>query len=124
VLGLVSFSTKAEPLMPTPLKYEKAFGGSDKTHADAKQWKFEPRNPVGTGLIGNSQRPDFTAVPLPNLEDPAALLSFYLETPAPAGFGFIAPTWEPRKRHAGTYDQTWQDTRCPLLPADFSPRFY
>lgn len=123
-LGLVSFSTKPAPLKPTPLTYERAFGGSDQTHADPKQWKFEPRNPVGKGLVGNAQRADFNEVPLPNLEDPASLLTFHQQSPAPAGFGFIAPTWEPRKKYAGTYDEAWQETRCPLLPADFDPRFY
>ena len=48
VLGLVSYATKAEPLLPTPLRYEQAFGGSDKTHADEKQWKFEAQ-PGGDG---------------------------------------------------------------------------
>lgn len=123
-LGLVSYATPAAPLKTMPLTYERAFGGCDKTHADEKEWKFEARNPVGTGLIANPQRPDFGEVPLPNVEDPAALLSFHQDRPAPTGFGFIAPTWEPRKQHAGTHDQAWQDSRCPLLPADFNPRFY
>jgi hypothetical protein len=124
VLGVVSFSTKPAPLVRMPLTYDRAFGGADKTHADQKQWKVESRNPVGRGLIANSQRPDFTEVPLPNIENPDALLKFYQETPAPTGFGFIAPTWEPRKKHAGTYDAAWQESRCPLLPADFSSRYY
>jgi hypothetical protein len=124
VLGLASYSTNPAPLAKLPLTYERAFGGADKTHPDEKQWKFEPRNPVGKGFIANRSRPDFTAVGLPNIENPEALLTWYQDTPAPAGFGFIAPGWEPRKRFAGTFDQAWQDTRCPLLPADFDPRFY
>lgn len=123
-LGLVASTTKPAPFARMPLTYEHAFGGVDKTHPSEKQWKFEPRNPVGKGLIANANRLDFNEVRLPNLEDPAALVSWYQDAPAPAGFGFIAPTWEPRKNHAGTYDQAWQEGRCPLLPADFDARFY
>ena len=41
----------------------------------------------------------------------------------PAGFGFIAPSWQPRRGHAGTYDEAWAATRAPFLPRDFDPRF-
>jgi len=30
----------------------------------------------------------------------------------------------PRRGYAGTYDEAWQRDRCPLLPADFDPRFF
>jgi hypothetical protein len=45
--------------------------------------------------------------------------------PAPwGGCGPIPPTWAPRVGYAGTYDQGWQRTRAPYLPADFDPRFF
>src|SRR5205823_929885 len=80
--------------------------------------------PVGRGFVSNSAREDLAEVPLPNLEDPGALITRYQDRPAPAGFGFIAPGWEWRKKYAGTYDDAWLNGRCPLLPADFNPRFY
>ena len=40
------------------------------------------------------------------------------------GCGFIDPSWEPRVRYAGTYDDQWVQTRNPLLPNDFDARFY
>lgn len=43
---------------------------------------------------------------------------------ADIGFGPIPRHWPARLRYAGTYDQRWQDTRSPLLPEDFDPRFW
>lgn len=123
--GLLSSSlSKPKPFAKMPLQYEFAFGGHDKTHKKESEWAFEPRNPVGRGLIANPGRSDLPEVPVPNLEDPAVPISKVQDRPAPAGFGFIAPSWEPRKKYAGTYDAAWLDRRCPLLPADFDPRFY
>lgn len=116
--------SRAKPLTEMPLVYERAFGGFDITHKKENHWGFESRNPVGCGFITNTGREDLSELPLPNLEDPKALVTSYKDRPAPTGFGFIAPNWEPRKKYAGTYDETWQQNRCPLLPADFDPRFY
>src|SRR5262249_33420529 len=62
--------------------------------------------------------------PLPNLEDPKHPLRSTKQRPSPAGFGFIAPHWEWRRRHAGTYDEGWTRDRMPLLPQDFDRRFF
>lgn len=40
------------------------------------------------------------------------------------GCGPIPGTWQPRRVHAGTYDERWQRTRAPWLPEDFDPRFF
>ncbi|MBJ9278975.1 DUF2169 domain-containing protein [Citrobacter amalonaticus] len=37
----------------------------------------------------------------------------------PAGFSIICRSWQPRLTRAGTYDQTWLETRHPYLPDDF-----
>lgn len=42
----------------------------------------------------------------------------------PAGFGVIARHWAPRIALSGTYDNTWINTRWPLLPKDFDERFW
>jgi len=44
-----------------------------------------------------------------------------LTSPAyqPAGLGIICRSWQPRLARAGTYDQTWLETRHPFLPDDF-----
>ena len=61
---------------------------------------------------------------LPNLEDPSHLISSPKDRPPPAGFGPIAPSWEPRRSLAGTYDEAWQARRAPFLPKDFQARFF
>jgi hypothetical protein len=115
---------EALPFTTMPLCYERAFGGSDNTHREAARWETDERNPIGCGLVANPQRRDIVTVALPNLEDPAALIGDERARPAPAGFGFVAPHWLPRRRHAGTYDERWRERRFPLLPEDFDPRFY
>lgn len=123
LLGMLSISSPV-PFSSMPLSYERAFGGLDNTHKNKTKWAAEKRNPVGTGLIFNKAREDLSEVPLPNLEDPSVIISSYRDRPKPAGFGFIAPSWTPRLEYAGTYDDAWTESRCPLLPLDFDPRFY
>lgn len=120
--GLVSV-TAPQPFEKIPLIYEKAFGGWDLRDPTPGVYRFEPRNPVGMGyrditLSGDDQ------VPLPNLEDPQRPYRGYGDTPPPAGFGFIAPHWQPRAALAGTYDEAWSQARKPLLPTDFDRRFF
>jgi hypothetical protein len=93
-----------------PLRWELAFG-SDAT------------NPVGRGLI-DAATLDAQALPLPNLEDPAALIEDESSRPAPACFAPVAPGWLGRRVHAGTYDKAWSEQRAPYLPADFDSRYF
>jgi hypothetical protein len=62
-------------------------------------------------------------LPVPNLEHPRHLIRSTSDKPPPAGVGFVAPSWEPRVRYAGTYGEAWERTRAPFLPDDFDPRF-
>jgi hypothetical protein len=117
-----------------PLVYERAFGGYDRSAPDPAQHACDPRNPVGVGFL--VPRPQTPAPPqasaglagddvkLPNLEDPAALICDAQDHPAPAGFGFIAPDWSPRRQLAGTFDDAWKAGRFPRLPADFNRRHF
>jgi hypothetical protein len=61
--------------------------------------------------------------PLPNFELPDSPLNSWKDRPTPAGLSYVAPTWEPRSRYAGTYDTAWQEERAPYLPKDFDSRF-
>lgn len=101
-----------------PLSYQLAFGG---TAPDSEE--VDPRNPIGVGFCPGPAR-HLVGQPVPNLEDPAALLGSPRAAPFPAGFGFIPPHWESRRQWAGTYDQAWEETRRPLLPEDFHARFW
>jgi hypothetical protein len=46
------------------------------------------------------------------------------DTPPPTGFGILARNWQPRVKHAGTYDEKWLNDRFPFLPEDFSNRYF
>ncbi len=104
-----------------PLCYENAFGGE--VRVEDKLISLEQRNPVGKGYCGGRSAAAMEGQPLPNIEDPAALIQQLNDQPAPAGSGFIAPHWSPRADYAGTYDESWQRSRAPYLPLDYQPRF-
>ena len=112
-----------KPFERMPLVYERAFGGADRSDPDPAKHAFELRNPLGVGFSRESGGSIEGGV-LPNLEDPAALLARPGDAPAPAGFGFIGRSWQPRLGFIGTYDERWRAERCPLLPDDFDLRFH
>ena len=114
--------TPPAPFERLPLRYERAFGGWDRSARDSAQHLFEPRNPVGTGFRAKGSRFE-EGLLLPNLESPTEPLRAWGQRPAPTGFGFIEPHWQPRAAFAGTYDEAWQKSRRPLLPRDFDRRF-
>lgn len=106
-----------------PLTWERAYGGRDTSHRKQEKHDWERCNPVGRGFaVRKSQQLD--GLPLPNIEDPSHLLTSPPRRPPPAGLGFIGPDWQPRVGYAGTYDESWEKERCPLLPLDFDERFY
>jgi len=83
----------------------------------------EARNPAGTGFRASSGTRPLDGLPLPNVEDPNALIGSAKDAPAPTGFAAIASHWLPRRNYAGTYDEAWQKNRAPYLPSDFDQRF-
>ena len=100
------------------LRYENAFGGYDE-----KNNLVETRNPIGTGFRGERTTAQMEGIRLPNLEDPQQQIVQLSDAPNPCNFGAIAPNWEPRVQHAGTYDTDWETNRAPYLPEDYSSRF-
>jgi hypothetical protein len=76
------------------------------------------RNPVGCGVA--AKRGHLLGKPAANLSYPGK----EIENSGPAGFGAVACHWSPRRELAGTYDAKWIETRKPLLPTDFDPRYY
>lgn len=113
-----------EPFESVPLIYERAFGGRDESPKNPKHHEHEARNPVGRGLIARHSGLDPESVLLPNLEDPADLITGPKDRPAPAGFGFYGRHWAPRAALAGTCDEAWLETRSPLPPADFDLAYH
>jgi hypothetical protein len=122
--GLVSPGISSPtPFLRMPLVYERAYGGA---HVDVERGKVlaELRNPVGQGFRGARRASEMAGQSLPNLEDPTRLISSISDAPMPAGFGFVAPAWQPRQSFAGTYDEAWQTRRAPYLPLDFRPEYF
>jgi hypothetical protein len=113
-----------QPWDRIPLRWERAWGGIAARAVGAQgEPEHEPRNPVGVGLVAKKENPK-DGQPLPNLEDPRALLNDPADRPAPICFAPVAPAWLQRRQYAGTYDEAWVKSRAPYLPKDFDARFF
>jgi hypothetical protein len=113
--------TQPEPFESMPLVYENAYGGKSLGEKEDEPPELDQRNPVGKGYMKKKMRSGIDRVPLPNLEFPDQLVSKPTDRPEPASFGFVARNWLPRRLLLGTYDETWEKQRNPLLPSDFNP---
>jgi hypothetical protein len=113
-----------EPFERMPLVYERAFGGHDVSAKKEKHREMESRNLAGCGLIAKGSKLNVSDVALPNIEDPAQLVTRRKHRPVPAGFGFLCRHWEPRLSYAGTFDAAWEEKRAPLLPTNFDERYH
>lgn len=102
------------PVVPT---FDVAFGGS------SGAMRFQD-NPVGRGYWEESSGVDPTEVDLPLVEYSGGRLGSPGDRVAPAAFGWVPPSWSPRREYAGTYDAAWLEREAPLLPRDFDERFY
>jgi len=85
------------------VNYSNSYGGKD-----------EPTNPAGKGIDKNQQG----ILWFPNVIDPNQ------GEEVPASFGAISKAWPSRIELAGTYDESWQNTRWPWLPEDFDWAFF
>ena len=110
-------TTAPRPFAERPIRYEMAFGGRDLGDPDPRNHRIDDRNPVGVGF----------AVRTATLINQAAhSIEYPSGDPAqrgPAGFGPVDAAWMPRRALAGTYDQRWSQSKRPLLPDDYDPRF-
>ena len=126
--GAAGGATSPAPFASMPLVFERAFGGHDQEGgrgaAPANDSVVaEERNPVGVGFRAVRRLRWGAGVRLPNVEDPQCPWRALGDRPPPAGFGFIAPSWQPRRGYAGTYDEEWVANHAPFLPRDFDLRF-
>lgn len=109
----------AQPVrQPIPLIYELAWGGQDLSIPEKPIG--EPLNYAGRGI---AHRPEEL------LGTPAASLE-YPDKPVgggknlPAAYNPIHRHWQPRAAFCGTFDESWSESRRPLLPADFNARHH
>ncbi|MGL4496911.1 MAG: DUF2169 family type VI secretion system accessory protein [Beijerinckiaceae bacterium] len=111
---------EAAPFLSAPVAWTLAVGGllpsgDGAVHID---------NPAGMGIVGPIADDTPQPVPAPRIELPHEPISDWRHLPAPAGFGPIAPAWQTRLKHAGTYDAAWLAHRHPMPPEDFDLQFW
>jgi len=111
--------SQPQPFLAMDLVYERAFGGFDEPAG-----MYCKENQVGTGFLGKRTGKRIEGLRLPNLEDPRNQIHSWNSRPRPVGFGFYGRGWTPRLAYAGTYDDKYMKERHPLLPVDFSYRFF
>lgn len=108
------------PFTRAPLRWEHAFGGLDDSNPD--RVLEEPRNPLGVGLSHDPRRLVGSLTPhVERVEDP---IRDHRSRPAPAGFGALSPSFEPRRSAAGTHDDRWRLARMPMPPLDQDEAFH
>ncbi|CAM2011230.1 DUF2169 family type VI secretion system accessory protein [Acanthopleuribacter pedis] len=118
----LSGATEPVPFETMPITYERAFGGTLPPVKEDQAPAYCPENPVGTGFA--TKRAEARGAALPNIETIDQPLTHWQQKPPVAGFGFIDTSWQPRMALVGTYDETWQRNKAPLLPDDFNPDYF
>ena len=96
--------SKPEPILSLPIDYSKSFGGA----------KYN-KNPDGIGYKDGL---------LPNVEYPDKLVTSPDDTPEPAGFGPIDPSWPQRMRYQPKYDSSYKQKYFPGYPPDFDWHYF
>jgi hypothetical protein len=112
--------TPGQPFEALPIKWEDAFGGHDASDP-ARPPVEDARNPAGRGVAQDPAT--LVHQPGPRIEEVAQPITSAKHRGSPAGLGAIGRHYEPRRRYAGTYDDTWMKERMPLPPFDFDDRF-
>ena len=93
--------SQPEPLTPTSLGYENAYGGTDPAASPTEKQPTHLANYAGKGYLADAKR--CTGVELPQLET-APYIKSPSDRPSPAGFGPIPVFWSPRRAEQGTAD--------------------
>lgn len=112
VRGLAT--TTPQPFSKQAIEYEMAFGGRDLSDPDPRRHTIDERNPIGRGFPPTAARWK---------DELAHCIEYPNGAQGPAGFGPIDRAWLPRRALAGTFDEQWVESRRPLLPEDYDPRF-
>lgn len=119
VLSKRYISTDAKPFVTCPIRYSRAFGGTDQSTGE-----YCDQNLIGTGFYSHKTKTKLAGRPLPRIEDPRRLIRSPNDHPPPAGFGFYHRAWQPRAAYAGTFDEAWRVESSPRLPENFDYRYY
>lgn len=117
-------ATQAKPFVRMPVSYDLAFGGVDQESEDPKDHAAYMPNPIGRGFRKQLKNEWVDGRPLPNTEELGEAVTWPANKYRPMAFGPVGRGWEPRLRHAGTYDQQWLDDVFPFLPKDFDEQYF
>ena len=100
----------AVPFGEMPVQYDRAYGGKDLKSNPEEPFHY-PRNHAGVGLVLKNTKEAVEGLALPNIEDPADLLTpervivgspdRWHEQPLPDGLGWFQRTWYPRCSFVG-----------------------
>ncbi len=135
--GLPLFTDPA-PFVWMPIRYDNAYGGED--HFSNPELAFHyPRNFRGKGVVVRNIPEAVEGLPLPNLEDPADLLTperllihdpdLWNDAPLPQGLGWFPKTFYPRCSFVGSIpgrmdpDTVMREERLGLVPQRQIARF-
>ncbi|GFK93454.1 Secreted effector protein PipB2 [Fundidesulfovibrio magnetotacticus] len=106
--GAMTQATDPEPFTSMPLGWERAFGG-----------KGYNRNRLGKGAVPMTLPTGETLRPLPNQEDPCALITNPGDRPEPAGLGLLGSLRFWRGRGLGAYGEKWFAEHWPYIAPDY-----
>lgn len=105
----IAFSAP-EPFESVRLDYSRAYGGKDSKSLTGVEYAY-PRNPIGRGFAIDPEPEDLQGMALPNLEDPAKLLTpanlllgkyeNWPKWPEPCAFGYVPRNAAPRLQQSG-----------------------
>lgn len=129
--GRAPVVTDPVPFAEMEIRYDRAYGGQDACSNPALPFYY-PRNQRGTGVAVTNIRAVVDGLPLPNLEDPADLLTperivfgeteRWVHQPLPQGLGWFQRTWYPRCSFVGSVpgsmdpDTVLHEERLGLVP--------
>lgn len=116
---MVPIISDPKPFHTLPLRYEYAFGGTDR-----KAHKWFPKNMIGKGFVGKKAPESMDGKPLPNIENPYQLIAAWDDEPDPAGFGFYSRTWQPRVGLGGSVQGNENPHPFFGLASDFQVSFF
>ncbi len=114
--GLLGLAPGAsQPVNAVAIRWGLAFGGFDSS--DPGRPLEEPLNPIGLGIARDKSL--LLGRPAPQVEDRSAPITAPSRRNRPAGCTAIGPTFQPRRKFAGTYDDKWLQSTFPGRPADY-----
>ncbi|MEX5729106.1 hypothetical protein Ga0609869_002459 [Rhodovulum iodosum] len=124
VAGPMVTATRPHPFTRMAFSYDTAFGGPDAADPDDPAPAVYAPNPVGLGWGQVRNQAGLSGRPLPNTQAVDDPVTSPYGSYRPMALGPVGRGWPGRLRHAGTYDQHWQDAVFPFLPADFDERYF